>query len=221
MARKQTVTWARGERVTGYLALPAGTQRGVSVLLAHGAGVGQTHPFMMRVRDGLANRGVPTMTFDYRYMEAARRSPDRLNTLIEVHQAAADRLASRFGAVVLAGKSMGGRVASHLAGDYGWPAAGLIYLGYPLVPMGKGEPRPTGHLDAISAPQLFVAGTRDRLSPPELIRPLANRLADGAAYVVDDADHSLRVPKRVGLSNEEVLAGVVGVMSEFLNRCDR
>jgi predicted alpha/beta-hydrolase family hydrolase len=219
MAKKLSITWVRGERVTGYLATPRPPERLPAVLLAPGAGGGQRHPFMVAVRDGLAAVGYPTMTFDYRYMEAGRRSPDRPATLLEVHRAAADRLATRYDRVVLIGKSMGGRIGSHLAADHSWPAAGLVYLGYPMVPLGKGEPRSTAHLDQIEAPQLFVSGTRDRLGPPDLIRDISRRLPDAAVSVVDDADHSLRVPKRVGLLNDEVLAGVVGLVAEWLKRC--
>jgi hypothetical protein len=189
------------------------------VLLAPGAGAGQQHPFMVAVRDGLAAAGYPTMTFDYSYMEAGRRGPDRPARLLEVHDAAAERLATRYGRVALVGKSMGGRIGSHLAADSGFPSAGLVYLGYPLVPMGKGEPRPTSHLEQIAVPQLFVAGTRDRLSPPDLIRALSESLPDSATAIIDEADHSLRVPKRVGLSNDEVLAGVIGLVAEWLKRC--
>lgn len=218
MARKLQITWAPGERVTAYLALPSGVLRSPAVLLAPGAGAGQLHPFMVTVRDGLAAAGHATMTFDYRYAEAGRRSPDRLPTLLAVHRAAADRLANRHGAVALVGKSMGGRVGSHLAADEGWPAVAIAYLGYPLVPVGSSQPRPTDHLERLTVPQLFVAGTRDRLSPPELIRVLARQQQESAVAVVDDADHSLRVPKRTGLHDDEVLAGVVGLLAAWLRR---
>ena len=197
--------------------MPAGgSDGGVGVLLAHGAGAGQDHPFMVQVREGLAAAGYPTLTFNYAYTEAGRRAPDRLPKLLAVHEAAADRLAQYCGSVVLAGKSMGGRVGAHLAGDVGWPAAGLVYLGYPLVPMGKGEPRPTDHLGRIAVPQLFVAGTRDRLSPPALIEPLAGSLPGGAVIVIPDGDHSFKVPKRTGRSSEEVLDAIIEQVAAWL-----
>jgi predicted alpha/beta-hydrolase family hydrolase len=190
--------------------------RSLGVLLAHGAGAGQDHPFMVQVRSGLMAVGFATLTFNYAYTEAGRRAPDRLPKLLAVHRAAADRLAVYCDRVVLGGKSMGGRVGSHLAGDEGWPAAGLVYLGYPLVPMGRGEPRATDHLERIAAPQLFVAGTRDRLSPPELIVPLAESLPAADTVIVAEGDHSLRVPKRSGRSHEDVLASVIGDVVAWL-----
>lgn len=195
-----------GGTVTGIM---RGDPGPVGVLLAHGAGAGQDHPWMTTVADGLAAEGLCVMTFNYRYTQGGRKSPDRLPTLLAVHRAAADALAERCERVVLAGKSMGGRVGSHLAGDEGWPAAGLVYYGYPLVAMGKTEPRPTDHLERIGAPQLFFAGTRDRLGPTDIIERVASSLAGATVIVVEDGDHSFRVPKRAEKSNDEVLGGIV------------
>jgi predicted alpha/beta-hydrolase family hydrolase len=199
--------------VTG---ITAGQPGPVGVLLAHGAGIGQEHPWMVAIRDGLAESGLFVMTFNYRYTEAGRKAPDRMPTLLAVHRAAGDALARECDRVVLAGKSMGGRVGSHLAGDDAWPAAGLVYFGYPLVPMGKGEPRPVDHLQAIDAPQLFIAGTRDRLSPPPLIAEIARSVPDGTLEVVDDGDHSFRVPKRAGKTNNEVLSEIVATTADWI-----
>jgi len=186
----------------------------LGVLLAHGAGAGQEHPWIVSVAGGLAIEGLYVMTFNYRYTEAGRKSPDRLPTLLAVHRAAADALAERSEEVILAGKSMGGRVGSHLAGDEGWPAAGLVYYGYPL--MSKGEPRPTDHLERIDAPQLFFAGTRDRLGPPQAIEKVASRLPNAEIIVVDDGDHSFKVPKRAGKANEEILAEIVAESAAWI-----
>lgn len=189
----------------------------VGVLLAHGAGVGQDHPWMTTVAGGLADHGLRVMTFNYRYTEAGRKSPDRLPTLLAVHRAAAETLAGQCEQVFLAGKSMGGRVGSHLAGDEGWPAAGLVYYGYPLVAMGKQEPRPTDHLERIASPQLFFAGTRDRLGPTGLIEAVASAVPDGTVVVVDDGDHSFKVPKRAGKTTEEVLGEIVAETAGWIS----
>ena len=217
MTRRLRIEWAPGEKVTARLAMPA-IPRDVGVVLAHGAGAGagQDHPWIVAVRDLLAGHGYPTMTFNYAYTEAERRSPDRPDKLLTVHGAAADRMRDYVDGVVLAGKSMGGRMASHLAGDRGWPTRALVYLGYPLVPIGKGEPRPTDHLRRIDVPQLFIAGTRDRLSPPALIGPLAKSLRGAQLHLVPDGDHSLRVPKRTGRSEPEVLEEVADVIVAWL-----
>lgn len=171
---------------------------------------------MITLRDALAAEGLTVMTFNYAYTEAGRKAPDRLPKLLDVHRAAADRLATYCDSVTLAGKSMGGRVGAHLAGDAGWSAAALVYYGYPLVPLGKSEPRDTTHLEQITVPQLFFAGTSDRLSPPDLIAPLARRLPDARLEMVEGGDHSFKVPKAMGLSHEEVIAGLASSTARWL-----
>lgn len=175
---------------------------------------------MAAMRSGLGRAGVTTLTFDYAYIEAGRKAPDRLPRLLEVHEAAYDRLGEYADRIVLAGKSMGGRVGSHLVGgtdsrDHVVTAGvvGLVYLGYPLVPMGKSEPRPADHLSRIDVPQLFVSGTRDRLSPPALVGALAVGLPDGNLHVIDDADHGFHVPKRSGRTDSDVVDELVGLVA--------
>ena len=223
MARTLRIEWSAGRKVTAKLVMPAAA-RSVGVLLAPGAGAGQGHEFMVHLRDGLAAAGFPAMTFDYPYVAAGRRSPDRPPVLLACQRAAAGRLTEYVPSVVLAGKSMGGRMASHLAAGTDpagmpvdrFPAAGLVYYGYPLVPMGKREPRDASHLAAIGAPQLFFAGTRDRLSPPDLIKPLAEDLPDATVIEIPDGDHSFKVPKRTGRIWQEVLDDLVATTVEWL-----
>lgn len=215
MTRRLRIQWAPGHKVTGRLAVPPDPE-GVGLLLAHGAGAGQGHEFMVDVRERLVAHGFVTLTFDYPYMEEGRRAPDRLPKLLACHRAAADRLARYVDRIVLAGKSMGGRVGSHLAGDEGYPAAGLVYLGYPLVAMGKREPRDTSHLARIVAPQLFVSGTRDPLGPIDLISSVAAAVPDGTVETIPHADHSFRVPKKSGRTIDEVRHSVVESVVSWL-----
>jgi uncharacterized protein len=174
---------------------------GTGIVLAHGAGAGMDHPFMAGLRSRLASSGRAVLAFDYPYMAAGRRAPDRLPVLVEAHRAAASRLAGRVERLVLAGKSMGGRVGSHLDG---FDECARVFYGYPLVPLGKKEPRDTSHLDAITGPMLFVQGERDRMAPLDLLEPVVSRL--GARLdVIPDADHGFNVPKRAGVTEDQVL----------------
>lgn len=208
MARPLKLQSELEDAVTARLAMPQDAGD-TGVVLAHGAGAGQDHPWMVLVRDALAAAGLPTLTFNYPYTEAGRGRPDRPDRLLAVHAAAVERMATYTERVVLAGKSMGGRMASHLVGDRGVVAAGLVYFGYPLVALGKTEPRAWDHLERIEAPQLFFAGTRDRLSPPEIVAEIVGSLPDAKLIVVDDADHSFRVPKRTARTSDEVLLDLV------------
>lgn len=215
MTRRLRIKWAPGEAVDARLAMPPRSSD-IGVLLAHGAGAGQSHPFMEHLRRGLSDAGYPTMTFDYSYMNAGRRAPDRMDKLLAVHRAAAERMATYVVKVVVAGKSMGGRVGSHLVGDHSWPAAGLVYYGYPLVPLGKTEARPVDHLQRISVPQLFFAGSRDRLSPPATLAPVVASLRAATLHEIDDGDHSFKVPKRAGRTHDEVLDELVASTAQWL-----
>lgn len=171
---------------------------------------------MVSMARNLSGAGYPTMTFNYAYTESGRRAPDRPNKLLAVHAAAADRLATYVDGVVLAGKSMGGRMSSHLAGDLDWPARGLVYLGYPLVAMGKTVPRPVDHLHRIAVAQLFVSGSRDRLGPLDLIQEVASRLDLASVFSIEEGDHSLNVPKRTGKTAQDVLAEVAGEIDRWI-----
>ncbi len=213
MSRRLRIRWAPGQAVAGRLAMPRDASP-IGVLLAHGAGAGQDSPFMRQVRDGLARSGYPALTFDYPYIEAGRKAPDRPAKLLACHGAAAARLGEYCDRVVLAGKSMGGRIGSHLAAE-GHDAAGLVFYAYPIVAPGKKEPRDTSHLDRIAAPMLFFSGTKDSLSPLGMLEPLVARL-DAEAAIIDGGNHSFKVPKAAGLTPDQVVDGLVRITVDWL-----
>ena len=129
------IDWPGGT-VSGWWADPR-RPSGRAVLLAHGAGAGQDHPGMTSIRDGLVARGHPVLTFNYPYTEAGRRfPPDRRDILLACHRAAAEWLRDRCSGMVMAGRSMGGRMASYLAAE-GEPCDGLVLYAYPLHPAGS------------------------------------------------------------------------------------
>ncbi len=186
------------------------------ILLAHGAGLGQAHVWMVGVRTRLADSGHRVMTFDYAYMHQGRRAPDRLPKLLDVHEAAVRVLEDAAGPMVLVGKSMGGRVGSHLVADGRCDALGLVYLGYPLVAMGKTEPRNVDHLVAIALPQLFISGTRDRLGPRDAIASVASSVPNGAAVFIEEGDHSLVPLKATGRTVDDSLDTAADAIGEWM-----
>lgn len=188
------------------------------MLLAHGAGAGQRHPFMEGLRRRLGAAGLPTLSFDYPYIEAGRRAPDRIERLIACHAAVFERLAERVDSVVVAGKSMGGRVGGHMLGESPSGAAALVFFGYPLMSIGRAEPRDTSHLEACGVPMLFVQGERDRLGPPEMIHRIIRGLPAASLHVVADADHGFAVRKRTGLDRADVLDLVAERTIRFIQR---
>lgn len=216
MATSEPIETPHG-RVTAVLESPSSVT-GTPILLAHGAGLGQHHPWMLMMRTRLVAAGHLVMTFDYAYMEAGRKAPDRLPKLLDVHEAVARSLSDRAGEILLGGKSMGGRVGSHLVADGRCDAVGLVYLGYPLVAMGKTEPRDTEHLMRIGVPQLFVSGTRDRMGPRLAIESVASAVPNGSVVFIKDGDHSLTPLKRSGRSIEDSLDSAVLSIQDWAAR---
>ncbi|SDG33654.1 hypothetical protein SAMN05216241_10949 [Limimonas halophila] len=149
------------------------TDAPVTVALAHGAGVGHDSPFMTAMAQGVAADGVRVARFEFPYMarmrrEGGRRPPDKEATLLATFRAVLDALGPRE-RVVLAGKSMGGRMATRLAADLegeGAPVAGAAALGYPFHPPGKPANLRIEHLQAIATPVLIVQGERDAFGTP-------------------------------------------------------
>ena len=212
--RPLAVEWRPGRLVTACLETPAAAS-GPGILLASGAGAGQGHPFLAGLRHRLAAAGYPTMTFDYPYAAEGRRAPDRLEVLLDCHRAATRLLGEEAGGVVLAGKSMGGRVATHLAAT-GEACLGVVCYGYPLLPPGRVVPRDTGHLDAVGVPVLFLSGSRDRLGPLELLRPVVARLARARLVVLEGVDHSFGVKAAPDTRGEAMLDRLAAGTTEWL-----
>lgn len=190
--------------------------RGVAVVVAHGAGAGHDHPWMVGFCERLARVGFAAWSFEYAYRAAGRRAPDRLPKLLDVHADVVAALPVDSERCVLAGKSMGGRVGGHLVAERDVDVAGLVYLGYPLVAIGRDEPRDTTHLEQVSAPQLFVSGTRDRMGPTDLLEPMVATLPDGRLVTIDDGDHSLVPRKATGRTVEDSLDEAVDAIVAWM-----
>jgi len=184
-----------------------------ALALAHGAGAGQDHPWMQKVARGLATRGITVVTFDFDYMEAGRKAPDRAPVL----EAAFARVWADVlpglpsGARLFAGgKSMGGRISSQVAakGAFDPAPAGLVFFGYPLHPPGRPDQRRDAHLGKVAVPMLFLHGTRDAFGTPDEMRELASRLPGATLEIIEGGDHSLVATKRAdpeGLSLERAM----------------
>lgn len=186
---------------------------GMGVILAHGAGSDMRSGFVSAMHLGLAERGLLSVKFNFPYTERGRKVPDPMARLEAswraVIQAVRGDSELAPGRLFLGGKSMGGRVASHLAAD-GVPCDGLLLLGYPLHPAGKPERLRAAHLENIDSPMLFIQGTRDSLCRLELLAPVLARLGPRArVYLIEGGDHSFRTPKRSGRSEAEVWSEIL------------
>jgi predicted alpha/beta-hydrolase family hydrolase len=209
--------------VLAYRAAP-GDHAGAILILAHGAGANQTSNFMVRFASALAARGIDTMTFNFVYTEEGRRLPDRNDKLESCYRAVIDAAcAGKFNRdanrrkLVIGGKSMGGRIASQVAAAGYDDIAGLVFLGYPLHPPGRPDKLRSKHLPGIRAPMLFVQGSRDAFGTPDELRPIMGELKAAADLcVVEDGDHSFKVPKRSVMSQDQVYDFVLDEVVRWL-----
>ena len=208
-----------GGRETTAIEYPAAVPAaGVTLVLGHGAGAPQTHPWMVRMARTLAERGIAVVTFNFLYMEGKRRAPDKNDVLEATWRAALDAVRPRAAGtrVFIGGKSMGGRIATQLAAQPDVDVAGLVLLGYPLHPPGQPAKLRTAHLPAVRAPMLFVQGSRDVFGTPAELAPHLEGLAKGTRlFVVDGGDHSLVVPRSKGEDLGATMARVAAVIAEF------
>jgi uncharacterized protein len=200
-----TVEWAAGRSTE----VVAHGGEGTPVLLAHGAGTAQHHPLVTGLAVALVSVGLRVWTFDYPYKAEGRGAPDRAETLIACHRAVADHLQQHIGRPpVLAGRSMGGRMATMVAAlDHTVPA--VVACGYPLHPPGRPDRLRIEHLPAVMAPMLFIRGERDVFSQPELFDTYIRTLAGDVDHRGAGEDHSLRKPATVAL--------IAGETREFLS----
>jgi uncharacterized protein len=189
-------------------------------VLAHGAGAGMTHPFMQAVADGLAQRGIATLRYQFPYMERRSRRPDPPKLAHATVRAAVAAAAQRAPALplVAGGKSFGGRMTSQAqAASPLDRVCGLVFLGFPLHPAGKPSDERAAHLYSVQVPMLFLQGTRDELADLALLRPVIGRLGDRAALrLFQDADHSFHVPARSGRKDVDVMAEMLDALADWV-----
>jgi predicted alpha/beta-hydrolase family hydrolase len=194
---------------------------GITLILGHGAGAGQMHSFMVSFATELAARGIDAVTFNFSYTEHGRHVPDSNDKLEACYLAVIETVRNhkKLGRNKLAigGKSMGGRIASQVAAAGAGDLAGLVFLGYPLHPPGNLEKLRSKHLPDIKAPMLFVQGSRDSFGTPEELKPIIKKLKPRAdLYVVEGGDHSFKVPKSAGRTQEEVYTAVLDEVARWL-----
>lgn len=212
--------------ITAVVWAPPSAWPGPALILAHGAGTDMTNPLLVAIARGLSARGVPVALFNFPYTEAGRKPPDPMPVLESCYRDVLAAMRERLGgvAVVLGGRSMGGRVASHLAAQ-GEDCAGLVFLGYPLHPPRRAgaavpdERLRTAHWEHLRVPMLFVQGDRDALADLALLeRERAAKLGGVAStvHVVAGGDHGFAVRKRDGRTQDEVFEEIIGVTYDWL-----
>jgi predicted alpha/beta-hydrolase family hydrolase len=226
MPRRIEIRSGDGESVSALTyAAKANKRAGVTMLLAHGAGANQLSGFMVSFAEGLSARGIDAVTFNFLYTEQGRRAPDRNDKLEACYRAAIATIrknkALGSNRLIFGGKSLGGRIASQVAAS-GGEAAGLVFLGYPLHPPGRPDRLRGEHLSLISAPMLFVQGSRDPFGTPDELRPIIESLrAPAAVYAVEGGDHSFAVRKSWPVSQAQVYEAAQDAIVRWVESLDQ
>lgn len=208
------------QRVSGLLQMPP--QARACYVFAHGAGAGMAHPFMAAIAQGLSDRSIATLRYQFPYIERGSKRPDVPKVAHAAVRAAvveASRLVP--GLPLLAGgKSFGGRMTSQAHAAWPLPRVrGLVFLGFPLHPAGRPSDERAQHLLQVQAPMLFLQGTRDELADEQLTRSVAERLGARATLQwLKDADHSFHVPARTGRKDAEVRAELLDALATWVEQ---
>ena len=192
-------------------------QAWVGYVFGHGAGAGMDHPFMANFANGLAERGIATLRYQFPFMEQGSKRPDAPQVAHAAVRAAVAEARQRLPGLPLlvGGKSFGGRMTSQAQALSPLPGVqGLVFVGFPLHPVGKPSDERAKHLVEVNRPMLFLQGTRDELAALELLQPLVQRLGARASLALfDDADHSFHVRARSGRTDAQTLDAMLDTMA--------
>jgi predicted alpha/beta-hydrolase family hydrolase len=219
MAEERRVDLDGGTAVTA-LRYDAGLPPVATLVLAHGAGASQASEFMTGFAAALAARGLEVVTFNFPFTERGKKLPDPQPVLESCYRSVLAHVAAdpALGTLPLfiGGKSLGGRIASHVAaardaddsgaGTWWDRLRGLVFLGYPLHPPGKPQQVRVSHLPQITQPMLIVQGAKDAFGTPAELRLFFDVLPSHSdLYIVEQGNHSLDVPKRSGVQASAIL----------------
>jgi len=210
-----------GERTVRALLIAPKRARALYVL-ANGAGAGMAHPFMTKIAEGLAERGIASLRYQFPYMEnkSGRPDPPKLaQATVRAACAAAQSVAPKL-PLIAGGKSFGGRMTSQVqASEALLGVRGLAFLGFPLHAAGKPSDERAEHLFEVKIPMLFLQGTRDALAELDLLRPLIERLGRRATLrLVEDGDHSFHVRASSGRTDAQAMIEVLDALAAWIDK---
>lgn len=197
----------------------ATTDARACLVLAHGAGAGMTHRSMVALADGLAERRIASLRFNFPYMERGSKRPDGPALAHAAVRAAVSEARRRAPALMLfaGGRSFGGRMTSQAEAEATLGVAGLVFFAFPLHPAGKPGTGRADHLARVAVPMLFLQGTNDALAQGELLGRIVASLGARATLIeAAGADHSFHVPARSGRTDGDVLAALLDATRDWM-----
>jgi len=222
-----SIPLGNGDAVSGILLLPEDLKEGETevFIIAHGQGNGMKHPLLVTFAEGLAGAGYATLRFNFLFKEKGREHTDKKDKLYLAWEGAMRFIREESGLepkrIFASGKSLGGRIAAHMTAEGLINPDGLVFLGYPLHPMGEPENARADHFSKIKAPMLFFAGTRDPFCNLLLLKKIFGTMdldMNSRLEVVDGGDHSFEVPKSLYLPTVEIYRHILKKTLQWLGK---
>ena len=167
--------------------------------LAHGAGAGMHHSFMVTLAQLLAEQGIATMRFNFPFAENKKGRPDTPAVAHQTIEATIVKTQKLFPdlSLFVAGKSFGGRMTSQYLSAHPHPEIkGMIFYGFPLHPPGKPSTERAEHLKEVKTPMLFLQGTKDELATWNLIESVCSSLKLATLIKIEGANHAFKAGKQ-------------------------
>lgn len=167
--------------------------------LAHGAGAGMNHVFMITLANALAENDIATLRFNFPFTENKKGRPDTPAVAHQTIEAAIKKTRELFTKLPLfvSGKSFGGRMSSqYLSAHHDAKVKGIIFYGFPLHPQGKPSIERAAHLKDVKVPMLFLQGTKDELATWNLIESVCKSLPLAELVKIEGADHAFKAGKQ-------------------------
>lgn len=215
--RRLQITVDEKRTVTAICVEPEGPSNGAAFVYAPGAGSNVHDPFGRYACDELAAKGFTCARFQFPYMEEKRRAPDRAVVLEKTWRAVIAEARALGDTLIVGGRSMGGRIASHVVAQ-GERIDALILFAYPLHAPAKPEQSRDAHLPSITVPTLFCSGTRDAFALPDELRTVTSKMKRATLHVLEGADHSYAAPAASGRQREDVWQEAVETALAWLKK---
>jgi predicted alpha/beta-hydrolase family hydrolase len=205
--------------------LTAAPESKACFVVAHGAGAGMRHPFMLKLANDLAARRIAVLRYQFPYMEKGGRRPDPPPICRATVRAAVAAAHAALPTLPLfaGGKSFGGRMTSQAQAASPLPEVrGLAFLGFPLHPPKQPSDTRAAHLLNVEIPMLFLQGARDAFAEPDLLNPLVTLLGRRATlFVLPDADHSFHVPASSTVTDASINDDMINALAGWISAVAR
>ena len=167
--------------------------------IAHGAGAGMHHTFMVALAQSLAEEEIATLRFNFPFTENKKGRPDIPAVAHQTLEAAILKAQKLFPKLPLfvAGKSFGGRMTSqYIAAHPNGNVKGIIFYGFPLHAPGKPSIERAEHLKDVKTPMLFLQGSKDEFATWKLIEKVTSSLPLAELIKIEGANHGFKAGKQ-------------------------